>query len=343
MPRYLHLNRNPIGEHFMEGSVFQFYDTVYVSETLIMMYNENHRVKVGDEGTDNFILTDSLRPCQGVIAKLTTGEFSIYHNMLGWEQCEAYLNFVESLEGKIEYIYVLQKDRPINNIKKAPCLAIELTKSLGVEVKRLHVNDHTFVIGDSENNRVILGKNIIYYQAGIYVMSKNLEDTQYDQYKNSYIFLTNTDPFSLFYINELGQKVAMVVDDEDLQNFKQVYTLISIKDESQPLQKVVDDQSLLKPLWEIITSNDGHFHCKDSTYVSTTEMVNSDAVSISTEQAISMNQSLMDLDNDMNGQYETVDGGDRYYPLCRMTIPRELLETYPPKQPEQMISHNPSI
>jgi hypothetical protein len=324
MPKYYLIQGKLMGEGFLKDVSFQFHEKVYVSENSI---TDQNRIEVGEANAGDFVVTDSLRPCQAVIAKLTSGEFAIYHDEQGWKDCDGLSDFIQLTKGKIEFIYVIQKNNPLNNIKKAPYLALELTKLLDVEVRRLHVEEHTFIIGDSIHSQVILGRDIVYYQSGLYIRNQPLPEKEHNFYRNSYCFIKEGEKLSLLYIDELTNVSTIELDEEEIHRYIAALEKVGHFDENQPLQKIVEDKTILEPLWDIITSNSEYYHLTFSDYVGREEIdapINSFPIPL--QNTISVNESIHDIDDKNN--YEIDGQNNRHYEKPQFIIPRELLEKF---------------
>lgn len=102
----------------------------------------------------NIIFTDSLGPCQGVIAKLKNGEFAIYHASAPTSDVPGFSPFIQLVKDNIQEIYVLQKTSNPQNNEKAPILVNALQEALGVEVGLKKLAYYTAIVCNAENQKV---------------------------------------------------------------------------------------------------------------------------------------------------------------------------------------------
>ena len=110
-----------------------------------------------------FLFSKNFNRCQAVIAKLHDGQFALYHAFTTLDDTDGFTDFIKLVKDKIDYIYVIQKQMNIENFKKAPCLAWNLSKHLGIEVNRINVNNYQAIIADAKSNKVVICMNINFF------------------------------------------------------------------------------------------------------------------------------------------------------------------------------------
>lgn len=155
--------QNPNGHYKCEGiiptSIYQFHETVSISDEL---YKD--AVKQGKSGRGRFLISDSFGSCMAVCAKLKNGEFAIYHAEQPYSNAVGFQDFVKSIKGQVEEIFVFQKPTNRQNEKRTPILAIELQVALELkEVKRINIPEgysSIVTVSDQDKQFVILSKEV---------------------------------------------------------------------------------------------------------------------------------------------------------------------------------------
>lgn len=122
--------------------------------------NIGNHVTTACAKTGSFLFSKNFKPCQAVIAKLNDGSFALYHAFMAADGTEGFNAFVEAVKDKIEYVYVIQKESNSNNLEKAPVLALNLSRHLGENVKRINVENYEAIVVDSINNKVVICMNV---------------------------------------------------------------------------------------------------------------------------------------------------------------------------------------
>jgi hypothetical protein len=115
----------------------------------------------------NFI-TGSINLCTGACCcSHKNDEFVLYHAFHA-DRDSGFDNFIHLLKSEeINDILIFQKSaaRGQSNRMKAPILAINITYEIGIEVKRISVNEYTSIICDAGTNRIYLTSSLYYNQA----------------------------------------------------------------------------------------------------------------------------------------------------------------------------------
>lgn len=103
-----------------------------------------------------FLFSKNFNPCQAAVAKLHDGRFVLYHAFTAEDNSDGFKKFVELTKNNADYIYVFQKQKNASNIQKAPYLALNLSKQLQIDVKRINVDNYQAIVVDANSDNIIL-------------------------------------------------------------------------------------------------------------------------------------------------------------------------------------------
>lgn len=191
-------------------------------------YNFGNFVAIGKSKKGSFVITDALQPCQGVVVRFKNGESAIYHATSATEG-EDFENFLKLIKQEkrenIVDIIVFQKSIPVNNLLKAPVLAIILDKHLNadpgkskIEINRVQVDGHTCIL--STNNHIVLSSDVSYFDSKAKVDIKDLPPNAkgFDDANVIRIEQSKKEPDSAEYQKLRSQYMAMYDSDSDDEN-----------------------------------------------------------------------------------------------------------------------------
>ncbi|RUQ89993.1 hypothetical protein [Legionella septentrionalis] len=133
-------------------------ETVLASDAKFNLCDE---VGIGECKRGKFLFSNDFGPCQIVFARLTNGDYALFHATKMVHNNEMQ-QFVDLIKKDVVDVFVVQKRSLKVNLDKAPSLAISLAKELGRSiVKRLEVADYHGIVIDGHNKQVIIAPNVV--------------------------------------------------------------------------------------------------------------------------------------------------------------------------------------
>ncbi len=151
------------------SSPFQFYDTIsFGEEVLAVDPNEeipeaaSYCVSRAQSKAGIFLIGLEFNFNVAVVAK-TKNEFVLFNAGSPNPKSKGFLDFLKYMQeekSKDAEIFVIEKPLPIQNQECAILLAIELSKALDREVKRLEVPGYSYLCMDATNKIVLLANKV---------------------------------------------------------------------------------------------------------------------------------------------------------------------------------------